>query len=214
MLRGVFLPLALLMCSLAAEAERGRMAKLWQSLFARRMHYELKIGERSIGGVALPASRTEFYQNERQALLADFYCDMLIHYHDDKGRSAIGIAQYFNATNLHKIRVKDPFNGTDKTIIDTTQISGVLIAGHDHQHRDVNFYHVEGQAIDTSHPLPEQAELLYGKIQAVFSDGYRIVVADVFEQSSDSNPNHLQGRFIFLVADEKIELADDTGIGL
>ena len=59
-------------------------------------------------------------------------------------------------------------------------------------------------------PLPEQAELLYGKVQVVFSDGYRIVVADAFEDSNATNPSDLQGVYVFLIKADKLTFADDT----
>ena len=89
--------------------------------------------------VAIPARKDGIYQNNRDLLNADFYIDMLIHYHDDEGRSATGIAGYFNATNRNKIRIKNPLNENDKKVIDVSQISGVFIIGHEHQHLSVNF---------------------------------------------------------------------------
>lgn len=209
MLRGVLL-LCVLLHPLAAEAWRGRVARLGRSILVRQMYYELKLGKYKLQGVALPAKHERFYQNKRQELLADFYFDMLVHYYDDEGRSAIGIAQYFNATNMNKIRIKDPFNSASSDIIDVSQISGVLIAGHDHQHRAVNFDNTAGQVLNLASPLPEQANLLYGKVEVVFSDGYRVVVANAFEQRDAHNPSDLQGVYVFLVEAKNITFAEDT----
>ena len=206
MLRVVLL-LSVMLCPLMAEALRGRTLKLGKGRWTHQIYYTLKLGKYELELAALPAGSEIYYQRNRPLLRDDFYIDMLIHYRDDEGLSTIGIAQYFNATNRNKIRIKNPLTNDDKKIIDVSQIGGVFLGGHAHQYLAVNFAFADAQPLFTSAPLPEQAELLYGRVEVVFSDGYYVVVVDAFEDEAAANPTDMQGVYVFLVAADKLTFA-------